>query len=158
MHSLAFSNRQMKSKSKKMPDRYTSTRDLTVEWGDCDPADIVFFPNYFRWFDASTAHHFKSAGLPKPELIKRFGVVGYPMVDTRAKFHVPSRYGDEIRIETAITRFGNSSFEVEHRLFRAQVLAVEGFEKRVLVRKTDDGLGIASFVIPDEIRLLFGPG
>ncbi len=138
-----------------MPDILTSHRTLFIEWGDCDPADIVFYPNYFKWFDASTAHHFKSAGLPKPELIRRYGVVGFPMVDTRAKFHIPSRHGDEVAIETTISRFGSSSFDVEHRLTRDGKLAVEGFEKRVLVRRTDDGTSITSCPVPDEVKRLF---
>lgn len=136
----------------------TSRRTVLIEWGDCDPAEIVFFPNYFRWFDASTAAHFKAAGLPKPRLIAEYGVVGFPMIDTRAQFHVPSRYGDEVEIETTITRFGRSSFTVEHRLLRAGVLAVEGFETRVLVRKSDDGHGIKSCPVPDAIKALFADG
>ncbi len=24
---------------------------VTVEWGDCDETGIVFYPNYFCWFD-----------------------------------------------------------------------------------------------------------
>ncbi|MFV1876363.1 acyl-CoA thioesterase [Nioella sp.] len=133
----------------------TSRRTVQIEWGDCDPADIVFYPRYFAWFDASTAHHFKAAGLPKPELVRRFQVVGFPMVDTRATFHVPSSYGDEVMIETTITGFGRSSFDVEHRLMRGDVLAVEGFEKRVLVRRKEGG-GITSCPVPDEVRALFG--
>jgi len=133
----------------------TSRRTITIDWGDCDPADIVFYPNYFRWFDASTAAHFKAAGLPKPRLIADYGVVGFPMVDTRAKFHIPSKHGDEVVIETAITSFGRSSFTVEHRLLRADKLAVEGFETRVLVAKTEDGTGLRSFAIPDAIKALF---
>ena len=133
-----------------------SRREVEIAWGDCDPANIVYFPNYFAWFDASTAHHFNAAGLPKPELIRRYNVVGFPMVDTQAKFHVPSRHGDVVTIETTITRFGRSSFDVEHRLMRGQTLAVEGFEKRVLVQKTEDGDGIRSFEIPKEVVALFG--
>lgn len=136
----------------------TSRRTVYIEWGDCDPADIVFYPNYFKWFDASTAHHFKSAGLPKPDLIRRFGVVGFPMVDTRARFHLPSRHGDEVVIETTISRFGSSSFDVEHRLLRDGTLAVEGMEKRVLVRKSDDGAGITSCPVPEEVKALFSTG
>lgn len=139
-----------------MPEPVISKRMLNVEWGDCDPADIVFYPRYFAWFDASTAHHFNSVGLPKPKLIERFKVVGFPMVDTRAKFHIPSTHGDEVTIETKITEFGKSSFDVEHRLFRQDKLAVEGFEKRVLVRKKSDGTGIESVPVPDEVKSLFG--
>lgn len=132
-----------------------SRREVEIAWGDCDPANIVYFPNYFAWFDASTAHHFAAAGLPKPELIRRYNVVGFPMVDTRAKFHAPSRHGDVVGIETTIARFGRSSFDVEHRLLRGETLAVEGFEKRVLVQKTEDGDGIRSFDIPKEVIALF---
>ncbi len=133
----------------------TSHRTVTIEWGDCDPANIVFYPRYFAWFDASTAHHFAAAGLPKPELVVRYGVVGFPMVDTRARFLVPSSYGDEVVIETAITEFGRSSFQVHHRLLRGETLAVEGFEKRVLVRRRADGEGIESCPIPEEVVARF---
>ncbi len=134
---------------------FTSERVQNIEWGDCDPADIVYFPNYFRWFDVSTAHHFAAAGLAKPELLKRYGVVGFPMVDTGAKFFAPSTHGDEVRIETRISRFGRSSFDVEHRLYRGDTLCVEGFEKRVLVKQSDDGNGIVSCAIPEEVIALF---
>lgn len=137
-----------------MPDPFISRRTVKVEWGDCDPARIVFFPNFFRWFDASTDNHFGAAGLPKPELIRRFNVVGFPMVDTSAKFHIPAEHGDDLVIETAITRFGSSSFDVEHKLLRQGKLAVEGFEKRVLVSRTEDG-GITSCPVPEEVKTLF---
>ena len=133
---------------------FASRRSVQIEWGDCDPAEIVFYPNYFRWFDASTAHHFGAAGLPKPELRRRYGVVGFPMVDTQARFHIPSRFGDKVEIVTTITRFGRSSFDVEHRLMRGDKLAVEGFEKRVLVRAREGG-GITSCPVPEEVVALF---
>ena len=137
---------------------FTSRRTVTVEWGDCDPANIVFFPRYFCWFDGSTANHFKAAGLPKPQLIRRHDVVGWPIVDARATFHVPSRFGDEVAIETRITRFGRSSFDVEHRLMRGEVLAVEGFEKRVLVAKTADGEGMTPVPVPEDVIAMFQGG
>ncbi len=133
----------------------TSRRTVIVEWGDCDPANIVFYPRYFAWFNESTGRHFAAAGLSKQELIRRYNVVGFPMLDTRAKFHVPSSHGDEVSIETQIIRIGKSSFDVEHRLFRGEVLAVEGFEKRVLVTKSDDGKGLQSFKMPEEVVALF---
>jgi len=135
---------------------FTSRRTVQIEWGDCDPANIVFYPRYFAWFDASTGHHFAAAGLPKPELIARYAVVGFPMVDTRANFAAPSRHGDEVTIETTFPKFGRSSFEVHHRLFTADgELGVEAFEKRVLVKQSDDGESLQSFKIPPEVIALF---
>jgi len=37
-----------------------NTRIVRVQWGDCDPAGIVFYPRYFEWFDASTILLFES--------------------------------------------------------------------------------------------------
>ena len=30
---------------------FRHTTQFTVEFGDCDPAQVVWFPNYFRWMD-----------------------------------------------------------------------------------------------------------
>ena len=40
---------------------FTNTRRLRIEWGDCDPAGIIFYPRYFEIFDASTAHLLEAA-------------------------------------------------------------------------------------------------
>ena len=37
-------------------------RTVRIEWGDCDPAGIVFYPRYFAMFDASTSYLFEAAG------------------------------------------------------------------------------------------------
>jgi acyl-CoA thioesterase FadM len=45
-------------------------RERRVEWGDCDPARIVFNPRFFEWFDAQTALIFETIGLPKRDLLQ----------------------------------------------------------------------------------------
>lgn len=109
----------------------TNNTNILIEWGDCDPAGIVFYPRYFAWFDACTAGLFAAAGLPVHQMFRTYGLAGVPMVDTRARFIVPSKFGDEVRIESTITEFRRSSFDVCHQLFRGDTLAVEGFETRV---------------------------
>ena len=37
-------------------------RTIRIEWGDCDPAGIVFYPQYFKWFDAAAAALVAAAG------------------------------------------------------------------------------------------------
>jgi len=133
----------------------TSTRIITVEWGDCDPAGIVFYPRYFAWFDACTHGLFAHAGLPKPEILRRYGTIGFPMVDTRARFLIPSEFGDELVGETEAGGFGRSSFEVRHRLLKAGTLAVEGYEKRVWTgHDPGDQSRLKSRPIPPEVVAL----
>jgi 4-hydroxybenzoyl-CoA thioesterase len=112
---------------------FVNRRDVQIQWGDCDPANIVYYPRYFAMFDDSTSTLFEVAGFSKQDLVHKYGLVGIPMVDTRAKFYIPSTYGDWITIETRIESIKRSSFEVKHSVYKGEALALEGFETRVLV-------------------------
>lgn len=133
-------------------------RPVTIEWGDCDPAGIVFYPRYFAMFDASTAALFQAAlGMPKIAWTRHFGMLGIPMVDTRSKFHTPCAYGDEVVIESRVTAFRRSSFDVTHRLLRQDgALAVEGFETRVWTARHAETGRIQSVPIPEAVITAFG--
>jgi 4-hydroxybenzoyl-CoA thioesterase len=136
-----------------------NSRTVRIEWGDCDPAGIVYFPRYFVIMDNCTAHLFERAtGITKIQMQKKYEFAGFPMVDIRAKFHVPTRYGDDVVVESRIAEFGKSRFEVLHRLSnRDGQLCVEGFETRVWVgRHPEDPSRIKSKPIPDELVKLFG--
>jgi 4-hydroxybenzoyl-CoA thioesterase len=139
----------------------TNTRTLRIEWGDCDPAGIVFYPRYFAMFDTSTAYLIeRAAGMSKFDYLKHYKFVGHPIVETRAIFRVPTRFGDEVSIETAVAACGRSSIKIEHRLSKAGVLAVEGFETRVFVaHDPDDPEKLKSQPIPPVLaaRLTGGP-
>ena len=112
---------------------FVHRRDVQIQWGDCDPANIVYYPRYFAMFDDLTSTLFEVAGFSKQDLVRKYGLVGIPMVDTRAKFYIPSTYGDWITIETKIESIKRSSFEVKHSVYKGEALAIEGFETRVLV-------------------------
>jgi 4-hydroxybenzoyl-CoA thioesterase len=115
-------------------------RRLTIEWGHCDPAGIVFNPRFFEYFDWSTALLLREAlGVEKAEMRAAYGVAGFPLVDSHAVFHRPARYGDEVEIVSTIAGVGRSSFDVEHKLFNGGALAVEAREKRVWVVEEADG-------------------
>lgn len=131
----------------------TNRREIQIEWGDCDPFGIVFFPRYFEYFDACTNGLFRKAlGITKAEMLRRYEIAGIPLVQASCNFHVPSAFGDVVAIESCITRWGKSSFMVQHKLFRGDTLAVEGSETRVwTVRKAGAGSRMKSEVIPKEI-------
>ena len=134
------------------PKKVISRKTLEIEWGDCDPARIVYFPRYFAFFDACTTALFKKAGVSKPEMLKRYGIIGIPMVDVRASFMAPSRFGDAVVVESEITEWRRSSFCVRHRLFNKKILAVECFEIRVwAARSTKDEEKIESRPVPLEV-------
>ncbi len=78
-----------------------NTRIVRIEWGDCDPAGIIFYPRYFEIFDASTSILIERAiGMKKIEYLKAYDFVGHPVLETRAQFRLPTRFGDEVEIES----------------------------------------------------------
>jgi len=138
---------------------FVHRRDVQIQWGDCDPANIVYYPRYFAMFDDSTSIMFEAAGFSKQDIVHKYGLVGIPMIDTRAKFYLPSTHGDFITIESRIERFGRSSFEVTHKVYKAERLAIEAFEKRVLVgRDPNDPDKLKSAPMPQEIIAKFMGG
>ena len=138
----------------------TYTRNARIEWGDCDPAGIVFYPRYFAMFDSCTTGLFSQAlGMSKYQFLKHYDFQGYPMVDTRAKFLKPAKFGDDVVIETKIAEFRRSSFDVHHRLTLGGALCVECFDTRVwAARDPADPEKIKSKPIPPEVIAKFaGP-
>jgi len=131
----------------------TNIRNMRIEWGDCDPAGIIFYARYFEFFDVSTTCLIERAlGMKKIEYLKAYGFVGHPLVQTRAKFHRPTRFGDDVEIESKLLACGRSSFKIEHRLTLAGVLAAEGSETRVWVgRNPADPKSIKSQAIPPDV-------
>jgi 4-hydroxybenzoyl-CoA thioesterase len=92
-------------------------------------------------------------------MLKRFGIAGIPIVDARAKFLVPSQFGDTIVVESQIASWGRSSFAVHHRIFRDKTLAAEVDEIRVWVTRAKGESGrLKGQAIPQEVKRGFARG
>ena len=133
------------------------TRRVRIEWGQCDPAGIVYAPRFLDIFGESTILLFEAAGLPKKrEMLAAMNVAGYPMVDVSARFLSTCSSGDEVLVETAAPVFGNSSFIIAHRLSLDGRVCVEVSEKRVwTVPAPDRPGGLRAERVPDAVRAMF---
>lgn len=114
---------------------FRNSRKVRVEWGDCDPAGIIFYPRYLAFFDASTSALIERAlGMTKARYLKAYDFSGHPLVNVECRFLSPTRFGDDIMIDTEIAAVRRSSFDLRHRVSRDGAVAVEAFETRVWVR------------------------
>jgi 4-hydroxybenzoyl-CoA thioesterase len=136
---------------------FTYRKQLTIEWGQCDPAGIVFNSRFFEMFDASTWQMFEAAlGVKPHELASAFGITGIPLVDVRANFIKAVKFGDIVDLTSRVSEFRRSSFDVEHRLSVGGEVAVEGGETRVWAsRSKDDPEKIGGAAIPGEVIAKF---
>jgi YbgC/YbaW family acyl-CoA thioester hydrolase len=100
-----------------------------VEWGDCDEAGIVYYPNFLYWMDSTYQRWLRSVGLSQRELKKRYGVVT-PVVDIGATFRAPARYDDELVITAEISEWTDRRYRVSYKLSVGTSLIADGFEVR----------------------------
>ena len=136
---------------------FISQRQFIIEWAHCDPSGIVFNSRLFEFFDWGTWTLFEAAlGVRPPDLPGAFGIIGIPLVNARARFVAPARFGNAVELTSQIKEFRRSSFDVEHRLLVRAELAVEGRETRVwAARDAANSSVIRSEPIPDEVIARF---
>jgi 4-hydroxybenzoyl-CoA thioesterase len=134
----------------------TVTYRTRVEFGHCDPARIVWFPNFYRWIDHASRHFFVECGVPPwHETEKTMGVIGTPIVDSHSRFVKTATYGDELAFEVSIPEWRGKSFVQRYRCLRGEDLILECDEVRIFAgRREDDPAAIRALPIPDEIRRL----
>lgn len=101
----------------------------SIEWGDCDEAGIVFYPNYFYWMDTTFHRWCRSFGINQRTLKSRFGAVT-PLVDVGATFRSPASYDDQLTIEASVEEWRDKQFRLSYRLSVGERLIAEGFERR----------------------------
>ncbi len=109
----------------------TGRRTLSVEFGHCDPTGIVYNPNYFFWFDMAIHALLAGRQVSLRTLISDFSIDGIPVVEYKVRFLLPSRWGDELTIESSVIGIERCAFTVGHRVLNRDVLAVECTEIRV---------------------------
>ena len=96
-------------------------RTVSIEFGHCDPSGIVYNPNYFIWFDMSVHALLAQGGLSLKTLIAEFGIDGIPVVEYKARFLAPTRWGDEIVIKTSVIKLRRCAFDLQHQVLSAGV-------------------------------------
>ena len=128
--------------------------DIQVDWGDCDPAGIVFYPNFYRWMDKGFWLLFGSRGLTLGTLRERYKTLGGPLVDTGATFIQPVQPGEILTVNSLVQHWGTKSFRIEYKFARQTLPVATGFEVRVWGTLEKDG-SITSSAIPQEVKSLF---
>lgn len=133
-----------------------SRLEIVVDFADCDPARVVFYPRYFDWFDRATERLFRERGMPWPQLWAQYRLAGFPIVDAGAKFLGPSRFGDRIVVESWIDEWRSKLFLMRHRVINGGNVVVDGHELRVwALRDPADPERMKAGTVPEEIRLRF---
>ena len=119
-----------------------------VIYGDTDAGLVVYYANYYRWFEGGRRELSRSLGISYLELEKK-GIIT-PVVESHCNYLHPARYDDVVVIESRISDVKEKSIRFEHKVCRKKdrkLLAV-GHTINVFV----DKLKMRSISIPDDVR------
>jgi 4-hydroxybenzoyl-CoA thioesterase len=138
----------------------TRRMQVDIQWGQCDPAGIVFNSRFFEIFDVGSWLYFEAAlGVPRQQLAAHFNILSIPLVEAGATFRVPLKFGDQAVLETTISEFRRSSFDLRHSLIKGSKTAVEGYEKRVWAgRDPQDSSRMKAVSVPADVIARFQAG
>ena len=119
--------------------------DIRVRYQETDKLGIVYYANYYVWFEIARTEFFRSAGLPYAELeTKGMYIV---VVGSSCQYKKPAYYDDQITIRSWISSVRNTSFTFEYEVLNGKDLLAVGKTVQVLVNKDRKPVRI-----PEDIR------
>jgi len=93
------------------------TTQLRVRYAETDQMGIVYYANYFVWFEIGRVELLRSLGLAYSKLEADHGCI-LPVVDAHCRYRAPARYDDVILIETWPSLLRGSVIRFDYRILR----------------------------------------
>lgn len=119
-----------------------------VIYADTDAGQVVYYANYFRWFESGRREIFRSLKIDYNALDKR-GIIT-PVVEAHCNYFHPARYDDIVVVESRISELKEKSVKFEQKIYRKKdkKLLASGYTINVFVDKKR----MKSMKIPNDIR------
>jgi 4-hydroxybenzoyl-CoA thioesterase len=129
---------------------------VKVHFGDCDPAGIVFFPNFSRWMDEASLEFFKACGVPPwRELVRTRGIIGTPLLEIHTRFLKTATYGETLEVHSTVEEWSRKTFRQRHVIRRGDIVLCEGTEVRAFVeRDPENPARIRAIPVPEDIKAM----
>lgn len=119
-----------------------------VIYGDTDAGKVVYYANYFRWFESGRREVMRSLKINYLKLDKR-GIIT-PVVEAHCNYFHPARYDDVVIVETRISEVKEKSIKFDYKILRKKdrKLLATGHTVNVFVDKKK----MKSMKIPSDLR------
>jgi len=81
-----------------------------VRYAETDASGIVYYANYFVYFEIGRLDMFRELGLPYDRRL--------PIVDTYCRYHESARFQDELEIHSQVEEIRSRGFRIGHSVYR----------------------------------------
>jgi acyl-CoA thioester hydrolase len=99
---------------------------IRVRYAETDKMGVVYYANYFVWFEVARADLLRTLGWSYREM--EHAGVSLPVIDAQCQYHRSVRYDDELEVRTEGRLLSKVRMEFSYRVVRCddQVLAASG--------------------------------
>ncbi len=104
---------------------------LRVRYVECDPQGVVFNSHYLAYFDINITELWREAFGGYRVMTDRG--IDLVVAEAQVQFRASARFDDELTLQIAVTRLGNTAITTGHRITRAEELIAKGTERHVVV-------------------------
>lgn len=111
------------------------TTAVRVRYKETDQMGVVYYGNYFTWFEVGRNDFFRNLNLGCKELEEK-GVL-LPVIETGCKYISSAKFDEEILIETQLTELKGVRMKLNYKIYRKEdkALLAEGFTRHAFVDK-----------------------
>lgn len=118
---------------------------IRVRYQETDNMGVVYYANYFVWFEIARSEYFRSLGISYRELEKR--EVFMMVASASCQYKAPSQYDDVVKIQAYVLEIRNTSIKFAYKLFVGDHMIATGESSHVFTDKSRRPVRI-----PQEIR------
>ena len=131
-------------------ERPSSTSVVRVRYAETDKMGVVYYANYFVWFEVGRADLLRSLGWTYREM--EHAGVALPVIEARCDYRRPARYDEEIEIRTQGRMLSPIRMEFTYEVARRDDEAIVAAGRTVHAALDPAGKPCR---LPDRIRDLF---
>ena len=91
------------------------TVNLRVRFAETDAMQVVYYAEYFVWFEVARTELLRAIGMPYTVISRKKGY-HTPVVQAHADYKASARYDDEISVRAWTSKVGTSSIRIEYEV------------------------------------------
>lgn len=99
--------------------------EIRVSYADTDQMDVVYYANYFVWFERGRIEYLRALGLSYKEMEKQNLIL--PVMEASCTYKAPAHFDDLVLVKTKIEGLGKSSINFTYEVLNketSQLLAI----------------------------------
>ena len=115
--------------------------ELRVRWEDCDPGGLIFYGNYFRYFEAAEEELLRSTGTSEYAIKEKYNIA-LGKTDVGAQFFAPALYDDLVEVHAWIPEYDDKRYLMLFEVYKkgSDTLLCKGRAKVICMQKGGERL------------------